>query len=62
MIKIKQINAVSAYNVSYNGNPLYSEGSFSSAKVINFASLDKEADEASTVSEDQITSEDVGKS
>ena len=53
---------ITAYNVSYNGNPLYSEGSFSSAKVINFASLDKEADEASTVSEEQITSEDVGKS
>lgn len=53
---------ITAYNVSYNGNPLYSEGSFSSAKVINFASLDKEADEASTVSEKQITSEDVGKS
>ena len=53
---------ITAYNVSYNGNPLYSEGSFSSAKVINFASLDKEADEARTVSEEQITSEDVGKS
>lgn len=53
---------ITAYNVSYNGNPLYREGSFSSAKVINFVSLDKEADEASTVSEDQITSEDVGKS
>ena len=53
---------ITAYNVSYNGNPLYSEGSFSSAKVINFASFDKEADETSTVSEDQITSEDVGKS
>lgn len=53
---------ITAYNVSYNGNPLYSEGSFSSAKVINFASLGKEADEASTVSENQITSEDVGKS
>lgn len=53
---------ITAYNVSYNGNPLYSEGSFSSAKVINFASLDKEADGASTVSEEQITSEEVGKS
>ena len=53
---------ITAYNVSYNGNPLYREGSFSSAKVINFASLDKEADEAITVSEEQITSEDVGKS
>lgn len=53
---------ITAYNVSYNGNPLYSEGSFSSAKVINFASLDKESDESRTVSEEQITSEDVGKS
>lgn len=36
MIKVKQINAVTAYNVSYNGNPLYSEGSFSSAKAVEF--------------------------
>ena len=41
--------------------PLYTKGSFSSAKAINFASLDK-ADEASTASEEQITSEDVGNS
>ena len=52
---------ITAYNISYNGNPLYTKGSFSSAKAINFASLDK-ADEASTASEEQITSEDVGNS
>ena len=28
---------ITAYNVSYNGNPLYTKGSFSSAKAINFA-------------------------
>ena len=54
-------NLITAYNISYNGNPLYTKGSFSSAKAINFASLDK-ADEASTASEEQITSEDVGNS
>lgn len=54
-------NLITAYNISYDGNPLYTEGSFSSAKAINFASLDK-ADEASTASEEQITSEDVGNS
>lgn len=54
-------NLITAYNISYDGNPLYTEGSFSSAKAINFASLDK-ADEASTDSEEQITSEDVGNS
>lgn len=54
-------NLITAYNVSYNGNPLYTKGSFSSAKAINFVSLDK-ADEASTDSEEQITSEDVGNS
>lgn len=54
-------NLITAYNISYNGNPLYTKGSFSSAKAINFVSLDK-ADEASTDSEEQITSEDVGNS
>ena len=54
-------NLITAYNISYNGNPLYTKGSFSSAKAINFDSLDK-ADEASTASEEQITSEDVGNS
>lgn len=54
-------NLITAYNISYNGNPLYTKGSFSSAKAINFVSLDK-ADEASTASEEQITSEDVGNS
>ena len=54
-------NLITAYNISYDGNPLYTEGSFSSAKAINFASLDK-ADEASTAYEEQITSEDVGNS
>lgn len=54
-------NLITAYNISYNGNPLYTKGSFSSAKAINFDSLDK-ADEASTVSEEQITSDDVGNS
>lgn len=54
-------NLITAYNTSYNGNPLYTKGSFSSAKAINFVSLDK-ADEASTASEEQITSEDVGNS
>lgn len=52
---------ITAYNISYNGNPLYTKGSFSSAKVINFDSLDK-ADEASTDYEEQITPEDVGNS
>lgn len=52
---------ITAYNISYNGNPLYTKGSFSSAKAINFVSLDK-ADEASIDSEEQITSEDVGNS
>lgn len=54
-------NLITAYNISYDGNPLYTKGSFSSAKAINFVSLDK-ADEASTASEEQITSEDVGNS
>lgn len=52
---------ITAYNVSYIGNPLYSYGNFTEAKLVNFASLDK-ADEASTASEEQITSEDVGNS
>lgn len=54
-------NLITAYNVSYIGNPLYSYGNFTEAKLVNFASLDK-ADEASTASEEQITSEDVGNS
>lgn len=32
-------NLITAYNISYNGNPLYTKGSFSSAKAINFESL-----------------------
>lgn len=53
---------ITAYNVSYIGNPLYSYGNFTKAKLVNFASLDKADEAKATVSEEQITSEDVDNS
>ena len=49
---------VTAYKVSYSGNPLYSEGSFSAKKVVTFDVWDELSAKSNTETE-QTTSDDV---